>query len=259
MASDQGSPHASVASQSLPSEVRQRLIGYHKDLLSIFGPALQSVILYGSAARGEYLEDRSNLNVLLILGSIELSALRQHGRAHRRWSKEGIVIPLLLTPEELRIAAQIFPLEYVEMQDTHLLLAGKDPFEDLPIDLSRLLLQCKQEVHGNLIRLRQRLVEGGASSEAIAMLLPLSITSLLPCLRGLLRVFDRMPYLGTEALLKRMEANLQMDLTACKDAWQLKRAVITPGSAEFPRLCERYLAALTSLNQKVAVLKEPSN
>jgi predicted nucleotidyltransferase len=258
MAADQGSPHTSVASQSLPPEVRQRLTGYHKELLSIFGPALQSVVLYGSLARGEYLDDRSNLNVLLILGSIELSALRQYGRAHRRWSKEGIVVPLMLTPEELHATAQVFPLEYVEMLDPHVLLAGKDPFEDLPLDRSRLLLQCKQEVQGNLIRLRQRLVEGGATSEAMAMLLPLSITALLPCLRGLLRVFDRTPYLGTDALLKRVEADFQIDLTACKEVWQLKRALITTGSAEVPRLCERYMTALARLNEKVAALKEPS-
>lgn len=248
----------SAVFQHLPADVRQTLARYVKEITSIFGPGLQSVVLYGSAARGEYQAERSNLNLMLILEPLELSTLRQYAGTHRRWAKEGIVVPLLLTPDDLRRAVQIFPLESVEIQEPHIVLAGKEPFHDLSIDRARLLMQCKQEIHGNLIRLRQRLIEGGGSPEAMAILLPLSLTALLPCLRGVLRVRRRTPPMETDSLLQEIEVNFAMDLIGCKEAWQLKRAVITVGPAEMPRLCERYLASLTTLLDKVTSLKEPT-
>jgi hypothetical protein len=251
--------YLSAAFQRLPPEIRQTLARYVEEASRIFGQALQSIVLYGSAARGEYQPDRSNLNLALILEPLELPALRQYAITHRRWAKEGIIVPLLLTPDDLRRAMQIFPLESVELQEPHVLLAGKEPFQDIPIDRAQLLRQCKQEIHGNLIRLRQRLVEGRISAEAIAILLPLSLTALLPCLRGVLRAQGHRQPMDTESLLQRSEADFTLDLTACKEVWQLKRAVITIGPAEMARLCERYLTSLTSLLDKVAALKEPTS
>jgi hypothetical protein len=239
----------------LSRDVRQVLIGYLKDIGDIFGPALQSVVLYGSAARGEYLIDRSNLNLLLMLTSTDVEVLRRYGQRHRPWSKERIVVPLMLTPGDLKDAAQLFPLEYAEMQDQHVVLAGEDPLMGLTIDLGRLWLQCRQEMEGNLIRLRQRLVEGVGSPEAIAILLVLSLTTLLPCLRGVLRVNRQSLPTTTDALLDRLKADFDLDVSAFKEIWDLKRTVITPGPAEFPRMLERYLASLVALRLKTDAMK----
>jgi hypothetical protein len=239
----------------LSREVRQVLLGYLKDLSDILGPALQAVILYGSAVRGEYLPDRSNLNLLLVLETFDVELLRRYSKRHRPWSKERIVVPLMLSQTELKDAAQLFPLEYAEMQDQHVLLAGDDPLMDLMIDLERLWLQCRQEIAGNLIRLRQRLVEGAGSPEAIAILLVLSLTAVLPCLRGVLRVRGRSVPLTTDALLERLSDDVDIDLSALKEVWDLKRSVITPGPAELPRMLERYLTCLRALRLKADGMK----
>jgi hypothetical protein len=242
--------------QRLSRETRQVLLGYLKDISEILGSALQSVVLYGSAVRGEFLPDRSNLNLLLVLRTFDVELLRRYSKRHRPWSKERIVVPLMLSATELKDAAQLFPLEYAEMQDQHLLLAGDDPLMGLTIDLERLWLQCRQEIAGNLIRLRQRLVEGAGSPEAIAILLGLSLTTLLPCLRGILRVRGRSVPLTTDVLLERL-TELDIDVSAMKEVWDLKRSVITPGPAELPRMLERYLTSLDALRSKTHAIKVP--
>jgi predicted nucleotidyltransferase len=236
---------------SLPDPVRQTLHAYLKEIIAAFGAALQSVILYGSAVRGEYLADRSNLNLLLVLLEADLPALQRYAKVHRRWSKEGVVVPLLLTRPELERMGQLFPLEYTEIQERHLVLVGEDPIkEPQQIDRSRLLLQCRQEIIGNLLRLRQRLVEGGGSSEAIGILLPLSITAVLPCLRGLLRASGRTVPSTTETVLEQVQTHLGVGVSAFNEAWQLKCGLITPGSVELPRVFERYAIALSVLADK---------
>jgi predicted nucleotidyltransferase len=241
--------------QDLPLDVRETLRSYLTDVTALFGPSLEAIILYGSAARGEYLPGRSNINLLLLLAKHDVGALQRYGKEHRRWSKERIVVPLFLTEEELRSSASLFALEYFEIKEQHVLLAGRDPFPSLAIDLRNLLGQCEQEIRGNLLRLRQRFVEGAGNSEAAAILLPLSLTALLPCLRGLFRLLKIPIPRMTEALLENLQAGLGVDPVTFQDVLYLKRGLISPGPLEMPRFFERYVSSLQTLIERVEQLK----
>jgi hypothetical protein len=244
-------PLGEGALQDLQTEVRQTLRSYVADVVRLFGSDLLAIILYGSAARGEYLLGRSNLNLMLILSAQDASVLARYGKAHRRWQREGIVVPLLLTEQELHTSAALFPLEYLDIKESHVLLKGRDPFPELQIDLRNLRVQCEQEIRGNLLRLRQRFVEGGGKPEAAAILLPLSLTALLPALRGLFRLLGfRLPA-STDTLLGDLKAQLALDPTVFQDVLRLKRGLISPGPLEFPRLFERYLTTLQGLVEKL--------
>jgi hypothetical protein len=138
----------------------------------------------------------------------------------------------------------------LEIKEQHVLLSGRDPFPDLRIDEKHLALQCRQELRGNLLRLRQRFVEGGGTTEAMAILIPLSFTSVLSCLRGLLRVKGRQPERSVEAMLASVQREMGIETEALLDALKLKRGIISPGPSEMPRLFERYEAALRTLVEK---------
>lgn len=244
--------------KNLPPEVRQTVNAWVAEAVKLFGPALEAVLLYGSAARGEFLPGRSNLNLLIVLNKRDLGLLGEYAKAQKRWSREGIVAPLIFAQSELARAARIFPLEWQEITETHLLLAGRDLLQGLPVDLSRLPAQCEQEIAGNLLRLRQRFVEGGGAQEAMLLLLPLSLTALLPCLRGLLRsVSDHTgPPRQTDAMLEMLPAALGVDPAVFQEVLRLKRGLVSPGPVEVPRLFDRYVAALESLLERVAVLRQ---
>ena len=240
---------------SLPEDVRDTLRSYVDQTTRLYGPSLQSLLLYGSAVRGDYLPGRSNLNLLLLLSAPDVSVLQSYGTIHKRFHKEQIVVPLFLGEEELRRSASLFPLEYTDIAASHHVLAGGDPFLGLDIDTRLIGEQCEQEIRGNLIRLRQRLVEGSSTVEVMGILLPLSLTAVLACLRGLFRQL-RVPVPRTnEALLGNLSPALGMDLPALQQVWDVKRGVTTPGPAEFPRLMERYLSALETLARRIAQLR----
>ncbi len=242
--------------KDLPLDVRQTLRAYLGDVTGIFGNTLQAVILYGSAARGDFLPGRSNLNLLLLLSDHDVETLKRYGNAHPRWNREHIVVPLILTQEELQRSLDLFPLEYLEIKDHHVLLSGRDPFPELDVPTWNLRLQCEQELRGNLLRLRQRFVEGAGKPEAAAMLLPLSLTALLPCVRGLIRLLGYPVPGGAEALLNDLRARLGVDVSALQDVLNLKRGLMTPGPLEIPRLFERYASSIQTLVEKVEELKK---
>jgi len=231
------------------------LRSYVAEVARIFGPTLEGILLYGSAARGDYLPGRSNLNLMVILSAHDAAKLGQYAKVHRRWQKEGIVVPLFLTEREVRTGADCFPLEYLDVEHAHVRLKGRDPFPELSINLRNLRAQCEQEIRGNLLRLRQRFVEGAGKPEAAAILMPLSLTALLPALKGLLRLLGLRVPVSADAVLADLKAGLDVDPAVFQEVLSLKRGLITPGPVELPRLFERYLSTLQDVAERLERLE----
>ena len=240
--------------EGLPSEIQKLLQAYVKEVNGQFGEQLEGMLLYGSAVRGEYLPGRSNLNILLLVSSYDSAVLKQYSVLHRRWSKELIVVPLFLTEEELHLSAAVFPLEFLEIQEQHRVLGGRDPFIGFHVKTDRLREAVVQGLMSHLLRLRQRYVEGGGSGDATSLLLPVSITSTVPLLRGVQRLLGRPVLSHSDAVIKDVAEQLQLDLQGLLDALLLKRGQISPGPQELPRLFDRYLQAATLLTRAVEQL-----
>jgi predicted nucleotidyltransferase len=240
--------------EGLPDDTQKLLQTYVKQVKARFGEQLEGMLLYGSAVRGEFTPGRSNLNILLLVTSYESAVLKQYSALHRQWSKEQIVVPLFLTEEELHMSAAVFPLEFLEIQEQHRVLGGRDPFIGFHVKTDRLREAVVQGLTSHVFRLRQRYVEGGGTDDATLILLPLSITSTLPLLRGVQRILGRPVLSHSEAVIKDVAEQLKLDLQGLLEAWLLKRGQISPGPHEVPRLFDRYLQAATLLARAVEPL-----
>jgi len=229
--------------------VQTLLRGYLHHVKKKGGDRIQSVLLYGSVARGDYMQAHSNINILLVLTMCNVELLQEIGSWHRRWGKQGMVAPLVLTERELSQSLDVFPLEYFEIKEHHLLLAGRDPFLSLPINEDNLLIQCRQGIIGNLFLVRQRFIEGVARPEAIRTLLPISLTALVPCLRGLFRLMGYSSGGTTAAFLQHLSDQLSIETKALQEVLNMKQGLSTPGTIELPRLYERYLETVQNLFQ----------
>ncbi len=239
----------------MPAEAQAKLKGYLKEAIGTLGADIQSLVLYGSLVRGEYVSGRSNINLMFVMNGLSVDLLQRAGGLQRKWAKEQIVAPLMLTTEDLPSFFEVFPLEFLDISGDHRVLEGPDPFRGCLINNQTLFVQCEQEIRGNLLRVRQRYVEGWGRIEAVHALLPISLTTIVPCLRGLYRLLGH-PSRGTaEAVLNQMPKNLGMDPGALHEVWLLKRGHSTPGQKEWPRLMARYLATLSELVGRVNTLK----
>ena len=96
--------------EGLPEQTQKLLQAYSKDVKSVYDDQLEGLILYGSAVRGEFMPGRSNLNLLLVVIGYDAAMLKRYEAVHKRWSKEGIIIPLFLTDQEIRTSSALFPL-----------------------------------------------------------------------------------------------------------------------------------------------------
>lgn len=240
----------------LQEDAHEPLRGFLRSVKQRQALTPQAILVYGSAARGEFLPGYSNVNLLILLEQVTQPVLQAWAGLGKPWNSEKIIAPLLLTQEDLRQSSEVFPLEFLNIRDHHVLLQGIDPFPDLPVNAARLLFQCEQELRGNLLRIRQRYVEGWARVEAVQALLPLSLTALIPCLRGVYRLLNRPSVTKSDAVLRELNAALNLDPTVFLEVWQMKRGLSTPGKHALPKLLDRYLAELSRLADRLETMKQ---
>jgi hypothetical protein len=243
-------------SLDLPEEVQDLLTRYVAQINEDWSTDLGGLLLFGSAARGDFITGRSNLNMLLLVRCLSVELLQRAGQLHQKWGKHQIVAPLLMTEDDLGRSGRLFPLEFLQMTQQHVVLAGHDPFVEFHIDRDRLAWQCEQELMANLLRLRQRFIEGEGRIEAIQALLILSIAAVLPCIRGLLHIMEQ-PSKGKDIdILESLPATFQFDSTTFLQILHIKRGLSGPGSLEWTNVYSRYLQDLELFSKRIQEIRQ---
>src|SRR2546430_14817262 len=83
------------------------------DLRKAHGDNLASVVLYGSAAAGDHIDQRSDHNLLIALKQITAEDLRLAQAPMREWQDLGQPMPVYFTVAELKDAAGVFSDQFL--------------------------------------------------------------------------------------------------------------------------------------------------
>ncbi len=157
-------------------------------LRDTYADVLVSVVLYGSAARGEFEEGVSDLNMLVLLRDTGPATLRRGSGMAREWAKQGNPPPLILGADEWSRSADAFPIEFADIQAAHRILHGADPFADVVVDREHLRLQCEHELKGKQIQLREGFLLTAEQPKELGTLLVGSFSTFLVLFRTVLRL-----------------------------------------------------------------------
>ena len=150
-----------------------------------------SAVLYGSAARGEYVQGRSDVNLLMVLDDTGHAALRSLGPALGAWRKAAQEPPLLLGRSEWLGAADAFPIEISDMRSAYRVMRGADPLAGITVARADLRRALEREFRGKLIRLRQGYAALAADPAALGAVTAESVGTILVLYRALLDLLGR--------------------------------------------------------------------
>lgn len=141
------------------------------------GSNLKAVVLFGSAAGGNYHEKHSDLNVLCLVekaGSAELEALAP---VAQWWVRKGHPAPLIFTADELQRSAEVFAIELRDIQHRHRMLLGDDFVSTFQVPMSLHRWQVKRELRGGWLRLRQSILSAPKKRAAQLAIMTASIST----------------------------------------------------------------------------------
>lgn len=173
------------------AETQERAIqALTRDLGAALGDNLVSLMLYGSAARGEHVAGRSDLNALIVVRDTSAAALRRAAPALQAWIRVAQAAPLIQSEADWAASADVFPIEIGEIQDAHRLLAGRDVVSGLATSRADVRRQLEHDVRGRLIRLRAEYAAEG-DSRRLGELLARATGTFLVLFRAALRLAGR--------------------------------------------------------------------
>ena len=152
-------------------------------LKNAYGDNLVSVVLYGSAAAGEYHEKFSDLNVLCVLKSIGVRELEKGEEAVGWWLKQKQPLPLFLSCEEVENSHDAFPIEFLDIQQNHRILHGEDVVAKVDVKTPQHRRQVEHETRSGLLRLRERYLGLQRNKKEVARLMLDSLPTFSTLLR----------------------------------------------------------------------------
>jgi hypothetical protein len=178
----------------------------HNDLLS--------AIKFGS--EGEH------SNLLFVLEKLDFPVLEKIKKlmiAHKQ-----PVVPLFFTLEELKEAADVFPLEFLDIAFPHEVLYGKDAVKEIKFDKVAIRCQLEFELRSKLVHLRENYI-WIKNSEELKRLLISAVPSLMPMLYGLLFIKDIKAPADLALLFEHVNKSYKVDtgiLTKAKELANMK-------------------------------------
>jgi len=114
------------------------------------GENLQSVILYGSAAAGDFNPEFSNLNLLCLLYETSFAKLSAIAPVVEWWHRQKHPAPLVMTQDELERSADVFSIELLDIQRHHRVLFGDDTLTGLRTNTSGEVIDTRGKVIAGL-------------------------------------------------------------------------------------------------------------
>src|ERR1041385_8154143 len=133
----------------------KKLDRFVNDLKAAHADNLSSVTVYGSTAHDDDANAAAKHDVLNVLRRLELDDLRRATELIRDWTRSGQPMPVYFSQDELQRAADVFPIEFLQMEQARVVLHGSDPFEFVEISQANLRHQTEYELRTKCLQLRR--------------------------------------------------------------------------------------------------------
>ena len=210
-------------------------------LTKTYGERLVSIMLYGSAAAGDYAGPFSDLNIFCVLQLVTLRELQQAEMVFRWWRSLDNPGPLLMTKEEVHASTDCFPMEFHDIQEQNRVLYGVDVTAGLEIDDSFYRAQVEYQFRAKVLRLRQKGAGIIKDRELLLRLLTDSVSTFCVLSRHALRLHGLASKWQKREIIEQVREKFGIDREPFVTLLDLREQRIKPRSVDPVPLYEKYL------------------
>jgi predicted nucleotidyltransferase len=215
------------------------------------GENLLSVILYGSAADGEFHPKFSNVNLLCVLRETTFATLAAMAPAVEWWTRQKHHAPLVLTREEMERSTDVFSIEFLDMKQRHRVLFGEDVLSGLQIPMHLHRAQLEYELREKLILLRERLLLATGDKKQLWDLMLGSLSTFTTLFRHGLIALGEMPPNAKRDVVQALAVRTPFDATAFLQLLDIREHKAETKQFDVTDTFARYLATVQQVTAAV--------
>jgi hypothetical protein len=211
------------------------------------GDNLVSVILYGSAADGDFHPEYSDLNLLCLLREVSLPSLNRISPVVSWWRGKRHRPPLVITPQELITAADVFSIEFSDMKQRYRVLLGSDPLRDLQVPMTHHREQLEYEIREKLFLLRQHLMLAGTDEKQLWDIMLHSLSSFTTLFRHVLVEMGEPERKRSREAIAALSKKLNFEDLPFLQLMDVRSKQSDRGRLRAGEVAARYLEAITTV------------
>lgn len=219
---------------------------------------LVSVILYGSAAAGDYVSEHSDVNLLCVLRETSFASLKVVAPAIAWWGEQKQRVPLIMGLDELLRSADVFSIELLDMQQSYRVLWGEDLLKTLVIPLKFHRVQLEYELREKTILLRQGMLSVVGNEQALWDLMLRSLPAFATLLRHTLVELGEPAVSTKREAIEKLARRIGIDPTAFLELLDIREQKKDRKSVDVNDLFARYLKTVEQVTGAVDKILDSS-
>ena len=180
-------------------------------------------------------------NFLCVLEKIDFATLEQLKETMQKQKEK--VVPLFFTRNELQNAADVFPLEFLNIQHPHELLYGEDLIAAIKMGKNHVRRELESELRSKLIHLRENYIWIKKDKDLKTLLIG-AVPSLMPLFYGLLYLKNTTPPTELDQLFDLVAEKYSFNVEVLRRLKLLKDGKIKAESIELKKEVEGLLEFL---------------
>jgi hypothetical protein len=211
------------------------------------GADFLAAYLTGSVLTQGFRLSHSSVNVLVVARHMSSETLDALARAVPETRKPPHFDPLFLTHRQISKSVDVFPIEWTEIQEGHLLVEGHDVLGELTVPRTYLRLQCEQELRAKAIQLRKAYILNARHPDRLEPVLKGASASFGTLFRTLVRLAGESPPADAAHVIERVADLYKLHAENLLGAYLVRVTERRHRGAELQALSRRFLLEVERL------------
>jgi hypothetical protein len=232
-----------------------RIKPFLDEIINAYGENIHSLYITGTAITEDFHEERSDVNSICVLKEMNFKFFELLASLGRRYSRQKIAAPLIMTQRYIHASRDVFPIEFLNFKLIHETIFGEDILKGLEIGMTDLRRQCERELKVKLISLGQGYISSLGDRKILTEGIARSITGDIPLFRGIIYLFGKEPPVRQHAVIKSLSEASRTDTEVLDRVLRMKHEKIKLSLEELNAIFGDYYAAIEKLGEIVDGIK----
>ena len=239
----------------LNPKAAEKIKPFLQEILNKYADKIHSVHITGSAITDDFDPKMSDVNSIFVLKEMDLKFLEFIAPMGKKYRKQKVAAPLIMTPDYISTSLDVFPVEFMNFKLIHETVSGDDILKKIEISMNDLRHQCERELKLKLIWLRQGYISSMGDRKILTEGFVNSITDYIPLFRGIISLLGKEPPVKQSDVISTLSEAAGLDTGIFARVLKEKHEKVKLSIEELNTIFEDYYAATEKLGRIVDEIK----